>query len=116
MTVDANDPRAPYRQVGDDLRHKIDAGDYRPGTRLPSVRQLATDYSVSSQTVQRALRELSQAGLVVAQQGRAFFVRDPHRPIHQEPDIPELAKRLDAVETELRELRCLVERRLGASQ
>jgi DNA-binding GntR family transcriptional regulator len=115
MTVDVNDPRPAWQQVAGDLQSKIEVGDYAPGARLPSVRQLAASYSVSPQTAQRAIRELANDGLVVSQQGRAAFVRDPDRPLHQVPDVPELAKRLDAVETELRELRSLVER-LGAAQ
>lgn len=105
MTVDANDPRPAWQQVAGDLQGKIDAGDYAPGSRLPSVRQLAASYGVSSQTVQRALRELANDGLVVSQQGRAAFVRDPDRPLYQVPDVAELAKRLEAVEHEVRELR-----------
>jgi DNA-binding GntR family transcriptional regulator len=105
MTVDANDPRPPYQQVADDLRRKIQTGEYAPNMRLPSVRQLAKDYGLSAQTIQSALRELRHDGLVVSQQGRAYFVRDPDRPVHQDPDLPELAKRLEAVENEVRELR-----------
>ncbi len=105
MTVDVNDPRPPYQQVADDLRRKIRAGEYAPGTRMPSVRQLATGYGLSPQTIQNALRELRHDGLVVAQQGRAFFVRDPAGTAHQVADLPELAKRLEAVENEVRELR-----------
>ena len=80
MSIDPNDPRPPYRQVADDLRRKIQAGEgYAPGTRLPSIRRLAKEYDISPQTVQNALRELRQERLVVSQQGRAFFVRDPGR-------------------------------------
>ena len=71
---------------------------------MPSVRQLATEYGISPQTVQNALRELRHEGLVVSQQGRAFFVRDPERPVGGAPSIDQLRERLTEVEKQLREL------------
>jgi len=56
--------------------------------------------------VQSALRELRQEDLVISQQGRAFFVRDPDRPLSgtspaQDDDVN---KRLAALEAQLRDL------------
>lgn len=106
MTVDTNDPRPPYQQVADDLRAKIHAKDegFAPGDRLSAVRQMAKDYGVSPQTMQSALRELRSEKLVVSQQGRAYFVRDPDRPVG-----PGLDERVEALESELRELRTRLE-------
>lgn len=100
-----NDPRPPYQQVADDLRTKIRDGELAPGARLSSVRELAKGYGVSPQTMQSALREVRSEGLVVSQQGRAYFVRDPDRPIGGEP----ADKRFEEIETELRELRARLE-------
>jgi GntR family transcriptional regulator len=104
VTVDANDPRPPYQQVADDLRRKIRAGEYSAGQRLPSIRNLAAEYGISPQTVQNALRELRNDHLVVSQQGRAFFVRDPARPIAERGDGEQLGERLASVEAQLRKL------------
>lgn len=79
MAIDDNDPRPPFLQLADDLRRGIESGQYPPGARLPSIRELAKTYGISPQTVQNALRELRNEGLVVSQQGRALFVRDPER-------------------------------------
>ncbi|WP_067825887.1 GntR family transcriptional regulator [Actinomadura kijaniata] len=107
MAIDANDPRPPYRQVADDLRHRIQTTkEFEPGARLPSIRSLAAAYGIAPQTVQNALRELREAGLVVSQQGRAFFVRDPDRPIGVSDD---LAGRVSLLEEQLQELRRRVE-------
>lgn len=112
MNVDVNDPRPPYRQVADDLRRKFRTDPkYTPGARLPSVRKMATDYGVSPQTMQSALRELRHDGLVVSQQGRAYFVRDPKEPLSQPEPSPELAKRVEVLEDEVRQIRSLLEER-----
>ena len=50
--------------------------------------------------MQNALRELREAKLVVAQQGRAFFVRDPDRA----EAVGEDSERLAAIEAGLRQV------------
>jgi DNA-binding transcriptional regulator YhcF (GntR family) len=100
VKIDPNDPRPPFRQAADDLRKRIEKEEFGPGQRLPSIRDLATEYGVASQTMQNALRELRNADLVVAQPGRAFFARDPGLPLAVGTD----SERLAAAESELREL------------
>jgi GntR family transcriptional regulator len=107
VSIEPNDPRPPYQQVAADLRRRIQAGEeYAPGARLPSIRHLAKQYGISPQTVQNALRELRQEKLVVSQQGRAFFVRDPGRPIVTSSSMQDddVRKRLAVLEDELRDL------------
>ena len=111
MSIESNDPRSPYQQVADDLRRRIQAGgEYAPSARLPSIRQLAKQYGISPQTVQNALRELRHEGLVVSQQGRAFFVRDPDRPLSGTSSTheDEVNRRLVALEAELHDLQSRV--------
>lgn len=107
MKVDPNDPRVPFRQAADDLAKRIRKGEFRPGEKLPSIRDLADEYGVAPQTMQNALRELRNAGLVVSQQGRGLFVRDPGR-AEPEPGGTD-AGRLAVVEAGLGELRERVE-------
>ena len=73
----ADDPRPPYLQVAEDLRASIAAGDFQPGEKLPSGRDLARRYGVALMTMQRALGLLRDEGLVASYQGRGVFVRSP---------------------------------------
>ncbi|WP_086781373.1 GntR family transcriptional regulator [Crossiella equi] len=66
-----------YRQVASALRHKIDAGEYAPGSRLPSERELIDDFGVSRITIREAIGLLRVEGLVVAEHGKGVFVRPP---------------------------------------
>jgi GntR family transcriptional regulator len=100
VKIDPNDSRPPYRQLADDLRRRIQVGEFPPGTPLPSIRRLAVEYEIAAQTVQSGLKELRNAGLVIAQQGRAFYVRDPRRSIPETSG--EDAGRLDTIEAGLR--------------
>lgn len=54
------------RQIADDLTARISGREYKPGTKLPSLRELSDLYSVSVSTVQRALELTRERGLTVA--------------------------------------------------
>ena len=76
MKPDANDPRAAYVQVADDLRAAIADSTYKPGERLPSGRELARRYGVAQMTISHALGILREERLVEAHPGRGIFVTD----------------------------------------
>src|SRR5262245_5691557 len=61
-------------RVADDLRRR--AARARPGTRLPSVRDLSAEHRASPVTVQRALARVVAEGTVVALPGRGTFVAE----------------------------------------
>ena len=58
-------------------QHRIQQQVFRPGMRMPSVRQLATDRGVSRFTVVEAYERLVARGHLQARRGAGFFVREP---------------------------------------
>ncbi|MEU8848616.1 GntR family transcriptional regulator [Streptomyces sp. NPDC048564] len=58
-----------FQRVADELRARMTDGPYSPGSYLPSQRDLAEEFSVSRDTVQRALRELVDEGWIESRQG-----------------------------------------------
>src|SRR5690349_2515206 len=48
----------PSQRVARDLRTRIDAGEWAPGDRLPSVGQLSAHYGVARATIVKAVRQL----------------------------------------------------------
>jgi len=74
MTATGPTPR--YRRVKEYIVRHIDAGDWRPGDQVPSESALVSALKVSRMTVNRALRELTQEGLVVRVQGTGTFVAE----------------------------------------
>lgn len=68
------DGKAIYTQIVDVIRTKIAAGDFVPGGKLPSVRDLAIDAGVNPNTMQRALTELEHLGLVYSERTNGRFV------------------------------------------
>lgn len=64
--------------------HRIQEQVFRPGMRMPSVRQLAVDRGVSRFTVVEAYDRLVARGYLQARQGSGFFVRErPSRPVRR---------------------------------
>lgn len=70
------DARPIQVRIADDIRLKIDAGEYAPGTRLPTLDELAASYLCSLAAARGAVELLRQQGLVVTKQGRGSFVRE----------------------------------------
>lgn len=88
MALDPDDPRPPYLQVANALRAAILTRVFQPGDRLPSRTELAKKYAVAPMTVQNALRELRDEGLIITRQGSGVFVRDrTERPVGLRPHI-----------------------------
>lgn len=77
VQIDPRDPVPPYEQVRAQVAAMITGGTLPPGTRLPSIRQLAADLGLATGTVARAYRELEQAGLVLSSGRRGTRVRAP---------------------------------------
>jgi DNA-binding GntR family transcriptional regulator len=71
-------PMAPpaYRRIADGLRSRILAGELPPGTRLPSIRQLARDHAVSDRTTRAVMAVLVADGLVEARPQSGYYVRN----------------------------------------
>lgn len=64
-------------RVESTIRGMIERGEYGPGGRLPSERELASTLSVGRTTVRLVLTKLTVLGLIEAQHGRGYFVAQP---------------------------------------
>ncbi len=76
ITVDPAAEAPPFAQVRSQLLEAIATGALHPGTRLPTIRQLAGDLGLANNTVARAYRELLADGVLESRGRRGTFVRD----------------------------------------
>ncbi|WP_165615946.1 GntR family transcriptional regulator [Parafrankia irregularis] len=65
-----------YQRVADDLRTRIEAGEFGETGRLPTEPQLQKQYSVSSTTARNAVKRLAAAGIVETIHGSGTYVID----------------------------------------
>jgi GntR family transcriptional regulator len=86
-----------YAQVVNEIRRRIERGEYPPGTLLPSEHQLVDGFGVSRPTIVKALSALRQDSWIDTQQGKGSFVRgrppladaERTRPAHDLLELPE---------------------------
>ncbi|MCR4652306.1 MAG: GntR family transcriptional regulator [Eubacterium sp.] len=76
MNWELNSERPIYAQIIEKVIMDIISGVYRPGERLPSVRELAMDAAVNPNTMQKALAELERTGLVKSQRTSGRFITE----------------------------------------
>jgi len=74
ISLNPNNPLPLYYQLQEDLRSRIEGGEYAPSTMLPTEAELRAIYGVSRATVREALRGLAERGLVERRQGVGTFV------------------------------------------
>jgi len=102
-------PRTVADQVADQLRRLITSGEFKPGDRIPSERELATRLGVGRPAVREALRELKAQGLIVTGRGaQGTTVAGVIAPSFAEPLSPLLGTGAERL-TELMEVRSAVE-------
>ena len=76
LVLDRSDTQPLYRQLSVQLKGLIESGTLAPGSRLPTVRQLAEDHGLTRLTVQSAFAELQDQGWIQSTVGRGTFVAD----------------------------------------
>lgn len=77
MQIDESRPI--WAQLVDEFRRRIAAGEWMPGAKVPSVRELALELGVNPNTVQKALGEVDRLGLTTTERTAGRFVtRDEH--------------------------------------
>jgi len=117
LRVDPGGESPPYEQIRVQLATMVAEGDLAAGQKLPTVRQLAADLGLATNTVARAYRELEADGVISTQGRRGTFVRSavlddgatPHRRSDVQAAATALASTARALGLSLAETTRLVE-------
>jgi len=78
---------APFEQVRVQLRDAITAGTLAAGVRLPTVRALATELHLATNTIARSYRELEADGVIETRGRLGSFVAATGSPVHREMQV-----------------------------
>lgn len=78
-----------YRQIIDLCFSRIINGEWPPGAKLPSVREMSIELAVNARTVLSAFDELQDAEIIFSQRGIGYFLS---------PDAPEKVRKARTLE------------------
>lgn len=74
ISINFRDPRPIYEQIKDGMRRLIVSGVLPAGSKISSVREMATGLAINPSTIQRAYRELEAEGYICSVPGKGSFV------------------------------------------
>ncbi|WP_238154186.1 PLP-dependent aminotransferase family protein [Synechococcus elongatus] len=85
--IDSAPSQTLYEAVADRIHRLILEGTLQPGDRLPSVRKLHRQWSISISTVLEAYRLLEDRGLIQARPQSGYFVKSALHSLPEEPSF-----------------------------
>jgi GntR family transcriptional regulator len=110
-----------YVQLMEQVKHAVEIGALQPGDQLPTIRALAEELVMNSNTVVRAYRELEHEGIVELRHGLGAFISSSvsarGKVMRQAKNIVESAiERLRSLGVTEQEMRRLFESEFSAAQ
>ena len=119
MAWNLDSDRPIYTQILERMEMQIVSGIYKPGSKVPSVRELAAEAGVNPNTMQRALAELERKGLVTTQRtsGRVVtedmeMIRETRNTLAKE-QIQDFIQRMKELGFEKEEILALIKGEAG---
>lgn len=105
LRVDPALPLPVYEQIRAQVARLAVSGQTSEGTRLPTIRQLASDLGISKGTVERAYDLLESDGVVEGRGRAGTFIRPRARArVALEPDLADLHQAADQLAVVARQL------------
>jgi GntR family transcriptional regulator len=83
VSWDLKSDRPIYSQLIEQMQIKICSGIFTPGSKLPSVRELAQEAAVNPNTMQKALSILEEDGLLYTNRTSGRFITEDAKMIEQ---------------------------------
>ena len=77
LRVDATQPLPVYEQIREQVVRMVTAGTLAPGSRMPTIRQLASDLQLAKGTVAKAYALLEESDVLETRGHRGSFVLPP---------------------------------------
>lgn len=83
MSYEYNSIQPIYNQIRQELCRRIASGKFKPGEKLPSIRDAAVIFKVSPDTIQRVYTQLEQLSIIETRRGLGTFVTEDENWVKQ---------------------------------
>lgn len=115
--MEFKDNQAIYLQIADLFCENILSGKWKPGDRIPSVREMAVTIEVNPNTVMRTFTYLQEKAIIFNKRGIGYFVsedgfqktKELKKKDFIEQELPEVFKTMDLLGMGLDDLQNLYE-------
>jgi GntR family transcriptional regulator len=113
--MEFRESQAIYLQIADVVSENVLSGTWKPGDRIPSIRELAETIEVNPNTVVRTYAYLQDQGIIHNQRGIGYFLSDRAFQITMElskrgfvsRDLPRVWKTMDLLGMDFDDLKGL---------
>ncbi len=75
LKIDAGSAVPVYEQLKRQIKLKVISGKYQPDSKLPSIRQLASELKINPNTIAKVYRQLERENILHSKSGSGFFVK-----------------------------------------
>ncbi len=79
VSISTGSPEPIYRQLVEQVKRRVAAGQMRAGDEIPSVRELAQALAVNPMTISKAYSMLEAEGVLERRRGLSMVVAAQHR-------------------------------------
>jgi len=86
-----------YKQVADQIKDAIAAGELKPNDKLPSIREMSDLLEISVITIKRAYLDLEKEGYTMTRAGLGTFVADVNRATLRREKLEEYRRELTRI-------------------
>jgi len=86
LRINPDSPTPPFEQIRAQITAAAREGRLAPGSRLPTVRDLAATLGLAVNTVARSYRELEADGVIVTRGRSGSFIADSADPVRAEAE------------------------------
>ncbi|MBN1272144.1 MAG: GntR family transcriptional regulator [Candidatus Aminicenantes bacterium] len=97
IVISTSNPDPMYKQVTDQIKDAIAAGSLAPGSKIPSIREMARELNISEITIKRAYSDLENEGFILTRSGMGSFVADVDRQKLRSEKLEEIKKDLEGM-------------------
>lgn len=88
LEIDDSSSTPIWLQLKNRLIYLIMSGYYKPGDKLPTVRDIAVDLKINYNTVNKVYLSLIHDGYLTSRRGKGTFVQDISRSLEPDQDSP----------------------------
>ena len=101
--MDFNKNTPIYIQIEDQIKLDIITNKYKPGEKIKSVREFALELKINPNTINRALLELEEQGLIITQRTSGKYITENKKIIEKEKNKL-INKKLEEFMNDMKEL------------